>query len=79
MTDEQALELSMYQAIQVKKVKQLYQVFNYMEPKDHTAQKDRHLWISGPPNCGKSYYLDHIEGKQFQIPYNNDWSGYSGE
>lgn len=42
--------------------------------------KCRHLWIFGPPNCGKTWWKDNkIPEPKFEIPRNNDWTGYSGE
>ena len=80
MTDDQLLELSPYQAIQGKRLQQLFQKTSWiMEPEDFTAQKNRHVWLCGPPNCGKSYYIKRLPFLLFQIPTNNDWSGYNGE
>lgn len=57
--------------IQAKKVK--------LEEKED-LEKRRHLWISGPPNCGKTWWKDNmIPEPKFEIPRNNDWTGYSGE
>lgn len=43
--------------------------------------KDRHCWIYGPSNSGKTTRLKEMiktlgENKFFQIPRNNDWQGY---
>lgn len=42
-------------------------------------EKKRHYWISGPPNCGKTTWKNTQLVRPFEIPKNNDWSGYNGE
>jgi hypothetical protein len=46
--------------------------------------KKRHIWLHGPSNCGKTYKLNefiqiHTPTNCFQLPYNNDYSGYDGQ
>ena len=48
------------------------------------CEKKRHPWIYGPSNCGKTTRMKQMleefgRDNCFQIPYNNDWSGYQGE
>lgn len=78
-TDEELLDLTPYQALQGKKIQHVFQKMSYqIEPKDHSIPKKRHHWICGPPNSGKSYILEHLPEPKFEIPYNDDWSGYQG-
>lgn len=53
------------------------------EETDYPTDKQRHIWIHGESNSGKSTKLEEIleeyKGNTFQIPYNNDWQGYKGE
>lgn len=53
-------------------------------PPEKMADKKRHYWIYGPSNSGKTTQLREMMtdiGMEhfFQIPYNNDWRGYTGE
>lgn len=45
--------------------------------------KQRHFWTYGESNTGKTYRLRKLMRENpsdwFQIPTNNDWSGYNGE
>lgn len=41
--------------------------------------KKCHLWLTGPPNSGKTYFLEKMMElgiKGFQGPYNNDYMGF---
>lgn len=46
-------------------------------------EKQRHFWVAGETNSGKTYWLrKQISQKPddwFQIPKNNDWVGYQGQ
>lgn len=48
-----------------------------------TLEKQRHFWIAGATNSGKTYWLrKQISAEPeawFQIPKNNDWVGYQGQ
>ena len=50
-----------------------------MEEKDPLAVKKRHYWIQGEPNTGKTTWKDKNLLSGFEIPKNNDWTGYNGE
>jgi GTP1/Obg family GTP-binding protein len=42
-------------------------------------EKKCHLWITGPPNSGKTYFVERLSELGIQIyqgPYNNDWFGF---
>lgn len=49
MKDEDCMELTLYQGIQVKKVKMLFSSGAYYGPREC-------LWIYGKPGKGKSWY-----------------------
>lgn len=51
---------------------------------DLPNDKQRHAWVYGPSNTGKTTKLKTMietlgESECFQIPYNNDWVGYNQE
>lgn len=51
-------------------------------PKVKYLPKQRHWWIHGPSNCGKSYWLKSVMElfeRPSQIPLNNDFSGVDAE
>ena len=49
-----------------------------LEEKEDLPKK-RHHWIVGPPNSGKTTWKNSNLSEAFEIPKNNDFSGYSGE
>lgn len=41
--------------------------------------KKCHLWLTGPPNSGKTYFVEkmlELGMEIYQGPYNNDWTGF---
>lgn len=43
------------------------------------TKKKCHLWIHGPANSGKTYFVEQLIEKGIQVyqgPYNNDWFGF---
>jgi predicted AAA+ superfamily ATPase len=47
--------------------------------KVNLSEKKTHMWIRGPPNSGKSYFIEQLIEKGircYQAPYNNDWTGF---
>lgn len=41
--------------------------------------KKCHLWLTGPPNCGKTFFVEELIRlgvRCYQAPYNNDWTGF---
>ncbi len=42
-------------------------------------EKRRHYWIYGDPNSGKTTWKNTFLKDDFEIPKNNDWTGYKGE
>lgn len=49
-----------------------------MESVDLTEKKC-HLWLVGPPNSGKTYFVEQLSVhgiKMYQGPYNNDYTGF---
>lgn len=50
-----------------------------IEQKDYNKPKNRHVWCVAPPNSGKTTWrLQNMPEDNYEIPLNNDWSGYSG-
>lgn len=46
------------------------------------TQKKCHLWLVGPPNSGKTYFVERLSElgiNMYQGPYNNDWTGFDQE
>lgn len=44
-----------------------------------SENKKCHLWLNGPPNSGKTYFVEKMMEHGIQIyqgPYNNDWVGF---
>jgi hypothetical protein len=38
-----------------------------------------HLWLHGPKNSGKTYFIEKLMEagvRLYQGPYNNDWTGF---
>lgn len=51
---------------------------NLLESVDLT-QKKCHLWLVGPPNSGKTYFVEQLQTvgvHLYQGPYNNDFTGF---
>lgn len=47
---------------------------------DLELPKQRHYWICGPPNSGKTTWrLKNIKEDHYEIPKNNDFKNYNGE
>lgn len=45
-----------------------------------STQKKSHLWICGPANSGKTYFMERLMDlgvNVFMGPYNNDWIGFN--
>lgn len=62
----------------------VYKMLQKKRLPDEMPEKKRHLWIYGPSNTGKTTCLrekmkEKGEENFFQIPTNNDWTGYSNQ
>lgn len=80
-------DITIFQLNALVKNQQIYNLLRMKRRPDKPIikiPKKRHSWIYGSSNVGKSQMLDELkslwgEAKSFEIPYNNDWTGYNGQ